>query len=641
MRTTKLCWAFLISVVVACGPSSNSGDDTPTDAMRECATEGDHRCSGATYQTCTDGTWQTALDCPMACVENLGCVDCAPGQPLCQDGDVYACDDTGMPGNLITECTGQTTCAAGACVDACMEAATSKSYISCEYWATDLDNAVEVLGSNPSPFPCTDTFFGYGAGALRSLSVCKKSSGGNTVPPYAGQCDPPNNTCPTNFTCTTETVCALSAQASPFAVVVSNPQAKDVNVVVTGPGGQTINRVIPAGQVSAILPQMGGAIPDQSIDGTFKGLKAYKVTSDLPIVAYQFNPLDNVDVFSNDASLLIPRTSFGTDYYALTWPTLDRRTPAPGAHPFYGYITIVGWQDGTQIEVTPTWATVASTMQATLAAGVPVQFTLNAHEVLQLQASVGGDLTGTHITSPNMMSFGVFGGHEAAAYGETTSPDPNYPGRCCADHLEEMLFPSETWGKSFAIARSKLRTNEPDVLRILAQKAGTTITFTPAPMSGTCGTLAPGQFCDVKIMDNTEIVASEPVLIGHFLQSSSWYRPAILGGGKIGNGDPSMAIAVPAEQFRRDYAILVPAEYTENYVSIAAPATGGVSIDGMPVTLVSFPGGGTHRAAVVPVTAGSHKITCADGCGITVYGYSDAVSYMFAGGLDLKPIVIL
>ena len=40
-----------------------------------------------------------------------------------------------------------------------------------------------------------------------------------------------------------------------------------------------------------------------------------------------------------------------------------------------------------------------------------------------------------------------------------------------------MLFPSQTWGKAFAIARSKLRTNEPDVIRILAQKPGTTVTF--------------------------------------------------------------------------------------------------------------------------------------------------------------------
>jgi hypothetical protein len=60
----------------------------------------------------------------------------------------------------------------------------------------------------------------------------------------------------------------------------------------------------------------------------------------------------------------------------------------------------------------------------------------------------------------------------------------------------------------------------------------------------------------------------------------------------------------------------------------------------IPVTLAPFPGGGTHRAARVPLSAGQYKITCADGCGIAVYGYSPQVSYMFAGGLDLKPIVI-
>jgi hypothetical protein len=60
----------------------------------------------------------------------------------------------------------------------------------------------------------------------------------------------------------------------------------------------------------------------------------------------------------------------------------------------------------------------------------------------------------------------------------------------------------------------------------------------------------------------------------------------------------------------------------------------------IPVTLATFPGGSTYRAARVPLTEGQYKITCADGCGITVYGYSPQVSYMFAGGLDLKPIVI-
>jgi hypothetical protein len=620
--------------VVACGPSKNNGDDTGIDALNACAPEDSHRCQGSTYQTCTGGQWQTAVDCEVACVDSLGCVQCAPNEPFCKDGNVWACDENGTPIGETTSCGGQTVCIGGSCLDACMDAAANKSYIGCEYWAVDLDNAIEVWSASGGS--CTQ-------GTSQTLQVCYRTQG-----PFvftAGLCDPPLTmggpaVCPTGHTCGNQLVCASNAQASPFAIVVSNPQAKDATVTVTGPGGQVITRVVPAGQVSAILPQMGSAIPDQSVDGSFKSNKAYKITSDLPVVAYQFNPLDNSNVFSNDASLMIPRATFDTDYYVMSWPTLDRRDPAPGRNPYYGYLTIVAWQDNTQIAVTPTAAVTASANVAPIAANTTASFTLNAFEVLQLQASGTGDLTGTHITSPNMMSFGVFGGHEATAFGEATPPDmqhPNGPG--FADHLEEMLFPSSTWGKTFAITRSQQRSSERDHLRILAQMPNTTITFTPPPSGGTCGTLGPGQFCDVQISGDTEISSNEPVLVGHFLQSATWWNNGQTS--FVGTGDPSMALAAPSEQFRKEYTILVPAQYAANYVSIAATATGGVTVDGTAVTLAPFPGGGTHRAARVPLAAGQHTIRCADGCGITVYGWSDGVSYMFAGGLDLKPIVIL
>jgi hypothetical protein len=56
-----------------------------------------------------------------------------------------------------------------------------------------------------------------------------------------------------------------------------------------------------------------------------------------------------------------------------------------------------------------------------------------------------------------------------------TPPDQQHSaGPCCADHIEEMLFPTSTWGKTFAITRSKSRgTNEPDLQRIMAQTART------------------------------------------------------------------------------------------------------------------------------------------------------------------------
>jgi hypothetical protein len=639
MRALATCVCI---IVIGCGPSNRHHGDGGDDAAIACSPEGTHQCAGSTYEVCSGGQWTTVMDCPLACTDNLGCVACTPGQSFCKDGNVWVCDDAGNPGSMTQTCTGQAVCQDGACVDACMDAATNRSYVGCEYVAVDLDNAVEVLGEPSVLLPCS----ALATGAVQqTLNVCYKNGQGP-----AGLCDPPASmggqaTCPTGFTCQSKPVCVLDAQHSPFAIVVSNPQSRDVHVTVTGPGGQTVMQTISAGQVQAIEPQMGNAIPDQSIDGSYTGKKAYQVVADLPIVAYQFNPLDNVNVFSNDASLLIPRTAFDVDYYAMSWPTLDRRSnPPPGGtstNDYYGYITVVAWADNTQITVTPTVPTNASASLSTLAANTDASFTLNAFEVLQLQASGTGDLTGTHITSPNMMPFGVFGGHEATVIADPTAPDATHTsGPCCADHLEEMLFPSSTWGKAFAITRTQQRTNEPDYIRVMAQKPNTTVAFTPAPAIGTCGTLGPGQFCDVQIQGDTEITASDPVQVGHFLEAAIWSDGNPFSPTFVGNGDPSMAIAVPTEQFRTDYTILVPAAYTMNYLSIAAAATGGVTVDNNAVTLTPYPGGGTHRAARVMVAAGQHTIHCADGCGVTVYGYSDAVSYMFAGGLDLKQIVI-
>lgn len=638
MISPMRCGVLLALALVGCGPSARNpggGDDAPEiDAPGPECSEGNHRCSGSTYQVCTSGMWSTQEDCAVACNDMLGCVLCSPGNNVCQDGNVHSCSPAGEVGGEVMACTGSTICQNGSCVDACADAAMKRSYTGCEYWAADLDNAVEVVGVPSGILGCS--FVATGS-KQATLDVC--TMGDN----LAGQCDPPGNTCPTGYTCQPTSVCILDAQKSPFAVVVSNPQARAVDVTLTGANGETFTRSVAAGAVQALVPQpagMAALIPDQSIDGTGTTRKAYKLTSTLPIVAYQFNPLDNVNVFSNDASLLIPRAAFDTEYYVMSYATLNRRMPAPGNHPYYGYLTVVAWQDNTMIEVTPKATVQASATQSTIAAGVPTTFTLQAFETLTLQAAIGGDLTGTKIKAINVnQTFGVFGGHEATVFGETTPPSPLLSsGPCCADHLEEMMFPTSTWGKTFALVRSQSRgANEPDMLRIMAQKAGTTITFTPAPAAGTCNTLGPGDFCEIKIQVDTAISSNEPILIGHYLQSAIWQDPFF--GDTVGEGDPSMAISVPAEQFRTEYAVLIPNAYGKNFLSIAAPSTGAVLVDGVAVTMTPF-ASGTYRANRTMVTAGQHKITCPSGCGVEVYGYSDAVSYMFAGGLDLKQIVI-
>ena len=628
---------MVLVVLFGCGPTGrNSGDDGPDiDAPEPECTEGQHRCLASSYEVCTGGMWSVQQECAVQCDEALGCVQCSPNTNVCKDGNVHGCTVAGEVGPLTEACEGSEICQSGACVNACEDAAMNRSYTGCEYWAVDLDNAVEVIATQGS-LDCSPVFGTPGAKNV-TMNVCTNGSA------LAGQCDPPGNTCPTGYTCQSTAVCVLDAQRSPFAIVVSNPHARAVDVTVTGPNNETFMRSVGAGQVQALVPQPAGMpalIPDQSIDGTGKAKKAYKVTSTLPIVAYQFNPLDNVNVFSNDASLLIPRAAFDTEYYVMSFATTDRRVPAPGKDSYHGYVSVVAWQDGTQIEVTPTATVRASATQASIAANTPTMFTLDAFDVLTLQAAPGGDLTGSKIRAVNAnQTFGVFGGHEAAGFGEMTPPNQTQTaGPCCADHMEEMLFPTSTWGRTFALVRSQPRgTNEPDMLRIMAQKPGTTLQFSPPPVSGTCGTLGPGEHCQVKISVDTAITSNEPILIAHYLQSAIWQDPFF--GMAIGEGDPSMSIAVPTEQFRTEYTILVPSAYAKNFISIGAPSSGAVLVDGQQITMTPF-ANGTYRAARQAVTAGQHKITCPSGCGIEVYGYSDAVSYMFAGGLDLKQIVI-
>ena len=630
MRTLVLSLAVFW---IGCGPSSrNTGDDTGIDTPGPECSDGDHRCNATTYEVCVGGMWTTQEDCPIACAETLGCVQCAPGQNVCQDGNVHSCDANGVVGGETEACTGSTICEGGMCVDACAAAAMNKSYVGCEYMAVDLDNAVEVIavqGGGP---------FGACASVPGAKNVTMQACGSADSATVQGLCDPPTNACPTNFTCKSMNICILDAQKAPFAIVVSNPQSRAVNVTVTGPAGQTFMQTVAAGAVAALLPQAAPqSIPDQSIDGTGTAKKAYKVTADLPIVAYQFNPLDNVNVFSNDASLLIPRTAFDAEYYVMSWQTEDRR---PANHSYHGYLSVVAAEDNTVIEVTPTATVRASATQPAIAANTPTMFTLAAFEVLTLQATPGGDLTGTKVKAVNgTTTFGVFGGHEAMGVGEMTPPDASHPaGPCCADHIEEMMFPTSTWGKTFAITRSQSRgTNEPDLLRIMAQKPNTTITFDPAPTSGSCPALQPGKHCEVKIQVDTAITSTEPILVGHYLQSAIWQDPFF--GGSVGEGDPSFSIGVPVEQFRTEYTVLVPQAYTKNFLSISATAAGAVSVDGLAVAMTPY-AGGTYRAARMLVVGGQHKIQCPAGCGVEVYGYSDAVSYMFAGGLDLKKIVL-
>ncbi|MBV8757275.1 MAG: IgGFc-binding protein [Deltaproteobacteria bacterium] len=597
-------WFVLIVLAAACGPGTKRpGGTGTTDADGDC-TLGTRRCAGNTFQVCEAGGWKTVEFCPLYCSLD-GCTSCEG--PGC------------MP-------------------DLCMQSAADKSYLGCEYYAVDLDNATEVFGKPLENQPGMECALWPSSKQLTSPHrLCYDGSWA-----IAGACDRPTDGCPTGFTCVDSPgpmiplgFCGLDGDGAPFAIVVSNPQAVTVAVTIENAAGQSMSVTVDPDTIKALYPQQLG-FADQSIDGTSKSANAYKLTSSAPVVAYQFNPLNNVDVFSNDASLLIPRAGFDTRYIAVSYATLTRRGPnVPGRDDYHGYVTVVAWDDNTQIQVTPTAATLAGKDGTpALQAGVPAMFTLNRFEVLNLEAVAGpdpntndglngGDLTGTEIKALNGKTFGVFGGHEAV---RISAPNSN----CCADHLEEMLFPTSTWGKQFSVAPTVARRGAPDILRIVATVPGTQVTFSPQPM-GACGPLGPGQHCDVEFTQPTTVTSNQPITVAHLMMS------AILN--MDGTGDPSLGIVPPEEQYRTDYKFLAPMDYDMQYATIVGVAGDAVTVDGTAVAgWTSF---GLGRAtATVPLTVGTHRLTCPNKCSVEVYGWSQAVSYLFAGGLNLQQIVI-
>ncbi len=637
-RLAITSFVFTFVLLAACGGGGSGDDDDTIDAATECSS-GTTQCNGNTFQTCTGGSWETTNQCPVLCDNDLGCVVCDPDARFCDDDNVMVCNAVGTGSTTAETCTGDAHCSNGACVDLCASAAENESYIGCEYFAVDLDNAVEVL-DHPFPqlpqlFPCSMSY----PGSIQTTSIMVCWDGTDS----AGLCDP-DNTCPGGYTCQLPTapVCILDAAHSAFAIVVSNPQSFPVEVTLSNGAGTTQTVTVAAGQVSALYPQQM-SFPDQSVDRSSLAKLGYRIVADAPIVAYQFNPLNNVDVFSNDGSLLIPRHTWDVEYYVMSWATLTRRDQAPPdlTNDYNSYLTVVAAEDGTMVEVTPSAGVRGNGAIGAIAPGVATTFTLNAFDVLNLEGIADADLTGSRVRSLDDKPVAVFGGHEAIVVVQNPAPNPSLPrGPCCADHVEDSMFPTSTWGKTFAIARSQVRNADADHLRIMGQRAGTAVTFMPAPtmVSGNCGALDAGQFCEVKITADTAITATEPILVGHYLESTIWTDA--IGSTSAGSGDPSMSIAVPAEQFRTDYAILVPSQYAMNFVAIATTATGAVRIDGNDVTAQLQPFGGSYKGGRIAVTAGQHTTACPGTCGIEVMGYSDAVSYLFAGGLDLRQIVV-
>ena len=675
-----VCALFAATALSACTfgddrielPPLELGDGSGGAFTFRCETLSDVSCAGTSHLTCRrQGEFLEVVeercgDRGLVCDVQKGCAVCIPGSRRCQsceDGDsdcdvqrVQVCNASGDAYDNEELCSLEEgdVCSSGVCANACSVSERERSYVGCEFYAVDLDNA-----------------------AIDDLN---------------------------------------NAAAQQFAVAVANPHPIAITVRVElnsaevgdEPKVELVEeREVPPNWLEVFaLPQreVDGSSVDGLNDGTHTALtsNAYRFVASHPVTLYQFNPLDNVDVFSNDASLLLPTSALGRDYTVVAWPQTigkseeESNFDATSAdQDLRSFLTIVGTEPATAVTVT------LGANIVRLAAGGPVsdsgpgdvvRVMLGAFDVLNLEtAGTSADFTGSHVSASAPVS--IFVGSEAS---DVPLAEDYSSRQCCADHLEEQLFPDNTLGNNFIVGHMPSRTHalalagadagglgiaqvvETERVRVVAVREGQTRVRTNLPAPDDSFVLSTTEDRILVADQDFRIVADGPVAVLQALPSQG-----VTGIPKdYPGGDPAIVMVPPVEQYREQYIFLTPDKYAFDFVTVtapigtrirldgkllderdgctidelvveqgdASPTQAGGDVDARPSTLesatvyrcqLSFPV--VTRAPSSQVLPGMqddgvHRLQADRPVGLVVYGFDSFVSYAYAGGLDLEPL---
>jgi hypothetical protein len=620
---------------VACSTKLDSprladGGSLPDAAVSTCSVAGPAIvCVGTRELRCNpDGSQASSEECRdsgLTCASALGCVTCIPNARSCEGENVRVCRADGTGYDVVETCDASIgdMCTGGDCTGLCEQAELKSASLGCEYFAVPVANHTIDL-------------------------------------------------------------------AFEFAVILSNPNAIDADVTITRGGTTVISATVPAGELETIkLPWVTELLdptgtrgastgPGFTIRPTFPSElvadAAYRIVTSVPVTAYQFNALDfrveracvdptqtNPDgscfSYTNDASLLLASHALTGSYTVLTTPTTRSEGYSgdslvaggtPGSFVIYGVedrdVTVtLKFSAATTASRTDTVRAFArdETATVTLGRGDVVQFMAAPQDTCaeagpwepsaespsrsrSCAPARSADLSGTSIRA---------NGKVGVISADTCASVPYDVGYC--DHVEETLFPEDTWGQTFVVGATQPLRAEPNVFRIVATNE-TTLTFSPAVTANT--TLAPGEVLTFEANENFSLTTSAPVLIAQYLVGSSYGGRSLA---EEDEGDPSQSFVVPLEQFREDYVVLTPPSYRRSYLNITAPMGASVRLDGMPVSGFEAVGTSGYGVAKVEVEGGTHRVTSDRKVGVLVYGFGAYTSYMYPGGLELEPINVL
>ncbi len=429
--------------------------------------------------------------------------------------------------------------------------------------------------------------------------------------------------------------------------------------------GKKIEKTLPANTITTFTYN------DNEIDTTWMVYeseqavpKGIRISSEKLISVYVLSMKEE----SSDGYLALPVKTWGNeyihagfyDYSEQYWELIGRG----------GGFLIVASENNTQCEIILRGIGTGQTIKGNTI-GDTLDITLDKGEVYPLRSDGKNrgsfDLTGTLVISSKPVGFISF-------HMRTTIPSfqNGIRGR---DHLNEMLPPTDTWGKkfhTFQYNRTLWKDSQGDFFRLIAKKDSTEWNVKYYDMSTggliglKSGTLTKaGDFFEYNnasieprgkneeesIKGLSVWEADEPVMLIQYSYSHDWDNNDIF--------DPFMIYVTPDEQYSKRAVFQTPEHkkinFYKNYFNMIAVGDTtdpeqkklkSITIDGEPIweknqsfLYTRFPGSNLYWTRVF-VNPGSHVVEGDTTFSGYIYGYGSENSYGWPAGLEAKIIYV-
>jgi hypothetical protein len=326
---------------------------------------------------------------------------------------------------------------------------------------------------------------------------------------------------------------------------ITSPVQTTVNVLV---GADTIKSVAtdPNDVVTVDLTPLEAQVfvrSDQSPipDDQVYQNKAVHIAADDPIVVYGVNRT----TATSDGMLLLPVNALGLEYIVAS-----ARDIADGAiQKLPSQYMVIAAYDSTTVTIVNPWDSPNHD------AGESFTVTMHKGDVFSsMSKGFGGDMSGAWIRADKPVAV-------TAGQNCTYLPDQNYP---ACDHLEEMVMPVSSWGKSYRSVPYANRTKG-DLYRIFAGEDNAKI-YVNSTLYGTLtqkgGAEGIGwlQYLPTT-RELTEFTSDKLIMVAQYNNSQTYDNAT--------GTDPFVSVLVPMEQYQTEVVFSTPsADFANNYVNL-------------------------------------------------------------------------